>query len=295
MSKLQKIKRKNLDVKKYSKAINEALNYRIYAEYWYLDVLTKERWECWVYGDYDIVMPIPLQYKFGIKFVLQPIFCQQLGVFYKEEIPGELFKAFEKKLHKYRVRAYSFNEENTERYSPKGESKVNYVLDLNRPYEEIRSQYKEKRRKDINRAKNKNLIVEESDEFEVFHFFQKQFYPILNKISALKANDKLIRELRNRKRLKLFYIKYNGDYIGAQIFNYSQNRIYCMTFYRNKDLDKYNTSAFIKNYLIEKEANKYLKLDFDGSMISGVASFIEGFGAEKKHYKTFSNFNVFYK
>ncbi|MFV0305779.1 MAG: hypothetical protein ACK5IC_09905, partial [Moheibacter sp.] len=104
MSKLQKIKRKNLDVKKYSKAINEALNYRIYAEYWYLDVLTKEKWECWVYGDYDVVMPIPLQYKFRIKFVLQPIFCQQLGVFYKEEIPDELFKAFEKKLHKYRVR-----------------------------------------------------------------------------------------------------------------------------------------------------------------------------------------------
>src|SRR5690606_22114451 len=157
MAKLHKINRKDLDLEKYSKALRGALNYRVYAEYWYLDVLTQEKWECWIYGDYEVIMPIPLQYKFGLTFVLQPIYCQQLGVFYKEEISEGLFLEFEKKLQKYRVRAYHFNEENTERFTPKGKKGVNQILNSNRPYEDMFKEYRKGRKSDINVAKKANL------------------------------------------------------------------------------------------------------------------------------------------
>ncbi|MGB6083986.1 hypothetical protein [Moheibacter sp.] len=290
MFKLQKIKRKDLDVDKYSKALNDASNYRIYAEHWYLDILTEEKWECLVFGDYEVIMPIPLQYKFGIKFVLQPIYCQQLGVFYKEEISDELFREFEKKLHRYKVRAYHFNEENTERYQPEGERRTNFILDLSSEYKAIRTGYKDKRKKDINRSKNHNLEVEKSWNLNFFYKLQKDFYSLLNPISEMEMKSSLLLKLLEKDSLRLFYIKKEGKYIAAQAFVYSKNRIYCLAFYRHKELDKYNSSAFIKNHLIETEATQNLLLDFEGSMIPGVASFIEGFGAEKRYFKNFSNF-----
>lgn len=291
MYRLQKINRKNLDLEKYSNAIQQALNYRVYAEYWYLDVLTQEKWECWVWGDYEAVMPVPLQYKFGFKFVLQPTYCQQLGVFYKEEIPEELFREFEKKLHQYRVRSYSFNEENTEKYNPAGEKKVNYVLDLDKPYEDILSGFSKKRKKNIRQA-GALLSIEENNDLKTFFNLQKEYYPEVDSKVKSDHHKNFFETLINRGLARIFYMKLpSGQIVAAQIFMISANRIYCMAFYRQKNMETHNASAFIKNYIIKNYSESNLVLDFEGSMISGVARFIEQFGAVKNQYTSFSNFS----
>ena len=289
MHKLQKLKRKDLDVEKYSKALNEALNYRIYAEAWYLDILTNGKWECWIFGDYEVIMPVPLQFKFGIKFVIMPIYCQQLGVFYKEEISDELYREFESKIHKYRVRSYCFNEENTERYNPKGEKKVNYILDLDRTYEEIVQGYKKKRRKDLN--KGNHLIVVENNLTDNHFKNQEKFYKNLNSFIKNRKYSSLLLELKAKGNLIIYDLYNDNELVASQMFIYAKNRIICSSFFRNKELDFYNSSAYSKNYLIRKEANKKILLDFDGSMISGIAEFYEGFGAEKKYYTMYKKLN----
>lgn len=290
---LRKIKRKDLDTEKYSKAINRALNYRIYAEYWYLDVLTNEKWECWVYGDYEAIMPIPLQYKFSFKFVLQPIYCQQLGVFYKEEIPDELFREFENKLHKYRVRAYHFNEENTERYNPEGERRVNYILDLNRPYEEIFANYTKHRRKDIRKAERLGVQVYETGSKESFiALFIDNYQHLKDRVRQVYLRKYLDKLLQHKKIILCDILDGEKELIGTQMFVISNNRRICMGFARDKKKEKHNASAFVIDYLINKLSGSEKLIDFEGSVNPSIADFMEGFHPIKKYYINFSNFNL---
>ncbi len=290
MCRLQKIKRKDLDVEKYSKAIEEALNYRVYAEYWYLDVLTDEKWECWVYGDYEAVMPVPLQYKFGFKFVLQPIYCQQLGVFYKEEISDELFREFEKKLHKYRVRAYHFNEENTERYEPKGEKRANYVLDLNRSYEEIFNNYTKHRRKDIRKSERMGVQIKETKNKKNFiGLFIGNYTHLRHIINETFLNNYLETLIKKDKIILCDVLDEGGKIIAAQMFLISGDRRICMGFARDREKENHNSSAFVINYLTRLLSGSSNKIDFEGSMKPDIANFMEGFSPIKNPYVVFSN------
>jgi hypothetical protein len=49
---------------------------------WHLD-RTAVVWDALVWGDYEFVMPLPVRKKWGIQYVYQPLFCQQLGIFPK--------------------------------------------------------------------------------------------------------------------------------------------------------------------------------------------------------------------
>ena len=290
MFQLQKIKRKDLDIKKYSKAIEKALNYRIYAEYWYLDVLTDEKWECWICGDYEVIMPIPLQYKFGIKFVLQPFYCQQLGVFYQNEIPDGLFKKFEEKLHQYKVRVYHFNEENTERYHPKGEKRVNHLLSLQRDYEEIQKKFRKDRLKDIRRNNKLNLILKEEFDFDLFFELRRKEYTELESISDLNLTKKFIKALLDSGKY-LGYTLYNEQEqpLASCLFSQSKSRVILQFSARNKSIEPRGAATFMRSFIIEKLSNQGLFLDFEGSSIPGIADFNESLGAEKHYFTRFIN------
>lgn len=293
MASIRKVKRKNLNVEKYSQALNDSPNYRIYAEHWYLDILTDKNWECWVYGDYEVIMPVPFQFKFGFKFVIMPIYCQQLGVFYKEEISEELFKEFEKKIHKYRVRSYCFNEENTVRYNPKGEKRVNYVLGLNRNYEEIFANYTKHRRKDIRRSEKLGLKIKETSDYDYFVKTKFTSYTHLSKF----VNEPFLRKFLSKlvseeKALVCDVLDENNNYVASQVFTISKNRRICMGFVRDKEKERHNSSAFVKDYLIKNLSNQKFLIDFEGSMNPSIAYFMEGFGVEKSYYAHFNNFKL---
>ena len=79
-SQVKYINHKDIDAEKWALCIENAENSRIYANIWHLD-RTAIVWDALVYGDYKFVMPLPIRNKFGISYVYQPLFCQQLGIF----------------------------------------------------------------------------------------------------------------------------------------------------------------------------------------------------------------------
>ena len=290
MSQLQKIKRKNLDLDKYSRALNDSINYRIYAEYWYLDILTNEKWECWVYGDYEVIMPIPLQYKLGLKFVLQPIYCQQLGVFYKEEISEELFREFEKKLHKYRVRAYHFNEENTERFEPEGVKRVNHVLDLDLEYEQLRKNYNRNRRRKLNTLP-KDFSLIDTDDYSVFFTLRTAHYPELDDKRKKEILKRIFAISLSKGKMILKSISdANQETFALVLYIISGKRLIQLAAVRDKNIQDIGFFTLILDKVILENSDSEKKIDFGGSMMEGVAMYNESFGAKKNLYTKFSNF-----
>jgi hypothetical protein len=61
-------------------AIARSFNGIVYAYSWYLDIVSPG-WDALVKDDYKSVMPLTWRKKYGIKYLYQPFFTQQLGVF----------------------------------------------------------------------------------------------------------------------------------------------------------------------------------------------------------------------
>ncbi len=94
------IKRDALNIEKYNSCISNALNSRIYAYSWYLDIVTDTKWDVLVLDDYKAVMPLPKRQKYFINYIFLPPWSQQLGVFSIHKIESDL-------LNFFRVRRFS--------------------------------------------------------------------------------------------------------------------------------------------------------------------------------------------
>ena len=70
--------------------VANSFNRLIYGFSWYLNVVCDD-WDALVYNDYEAVFPLPKRKKWGIDYIYQPFFCQQLGVFSQKEVAIESF------------------------------------------------------------------------------------------------------------------------------------------------------------------------------------------------------------
>ena len=108
---IRKIPYSEIDFEKYECCIETAFQKNFYAKKEILDFLC-ENWELLIYGDYDFVMPIPITRKFSFNVVIQPLFCQQLGVFSSKINPQIEHKFLVYFKKKYAIYQYAFNSEN---------------------------------------------------------------------------------------------------------------------------------------------------------------------------------------
>lgn len=292
---IKRVSRKKLDVNKYTECLNKSVNYRIYAEVFYLDALVENNWDCYVLNDYEAIMPLPYTKKIGIKFITQPIYCQQLGVFHQENFSKETFQLFEKKLHRNLVRAYAFNEENTEMFEPKGQKKVNYILDLNQDYEILFSNYSRNRRNKVRQAIKFDYNLNKTNQLNNFHKINSSYEYMTSNNLINYSKDKL-EQLLSKKIINVYEIFDNEkNLLGCQLIMISKNRIYNFAFARNKNSKSNFGSDFMIDYIIKNFSNSELTLDFEGSMVPSIAKFMQDFGPIEKHYTNYSNLDFLTK
>src|SRR5439155_19223856 len=81
--------RNQLDTTKWDSAIDKAGNGLIYAYSFYLDKMS-QHWDALVLNDYEAVMPLAWNRKYGISYIDQPFLTAQLGLFGENISPGIL-------------------------------------------------------------------------------------------------------------------------------------------------------------------------------------------------------------
>ena len=69
-----------IDKVKWDACIKEASNGLIYGYSFYLDTMSKN-WDALVLNDYEAVMPLTWNKKYGICYLYQPPFTASLGIF----------------------------------------------------------------------------------------------------------------------------------------------------------------------------------------------------------------------
>ena len=285
-SQIKYIKHQNIDEEKWSQCIKNADNSRFYANIWHLD-RTAEVWDALVWGDYEYVMPLPVRNKLGFNYVYQPLFCQQLGIFPgPKKLVAELF--YHALFNKFRYSDVHINSGNPS--VKKIEeiqflSRNNYLLDLKYNYKSLARSYSKNTKRNIAKANGNNLQYIAGIRLEEYLAFKEA--NLIDKISK-KDIEKLksIIAFGQYSGIGEIYGVYNqeNNLCAAVYFCRWKNRVIYLNAASGEEGKKLRAMYFLVDNFIKSNSEHDLKLDFEGSMIPGVARFYSGFGATPETY-----------
>ena len=292
--KIKYLQHNEIDKIKWDKCVIHSYNGIIYAFSWYLDVISKN-WEALIVGDYDIIFPIIPGNKFGINYLYQPLFLQQLGVFSYQKLNSYIVENFldaiPKKYKFYEINLNTFNNISSEKY--KITQRVTYEIDLICPYESLIKKYSINTKRNIKKAKKNNLRLFNKLPVKEFIDFKQK-----NSIIKLKEEDYNI--LRNIISISIFYTVgelygvYNSDnkLCTAAFFIKSHNKVIYLVSASNEEGKQKRAMFFLIDNFIKKNSQKNLTLDFEGSNIESIARFFKGFGASPCYYQSVKKNNL---
>ncbi len=282
------LKQNEIDIKKWDNCIAGSINGIVYAYSWYLDIVC-EKWEALVMGDYDTVMPLTYNKKFGISYLYQPAFTQQLGVFSSQNLSEEIVFRFVKSIPK----KYSFVEICLNKFnliSPdnniKTHQKITYELELIKDYESLFMRYKKNTIRNIRKAiQNKVTIVPGLKPNDVLNLIDSSG----NKQGYTEKDLAIIRRLiagAGRKKTGQLYGAYTerNSLCAVGFFVHSNKKVCFILSVANEEAKETGAMFLLIDEFIKQYASRNMILDFEGSNIDGIARFYAGFGAKPANY-----------
>ncbi len=285
MMQIKHYKHTEIDFKKWDNAIDRAKNSLIYAQSWYLNIVSPQ-WEALIVGNYEIVMSLPVKKKFGIKYLVQPILTQQLGIFSEREIEEKTVEEFIQKIPYFSYELH-LNEQNKTKIA---QPRVNLLLDLSADFSELESGFSKNTLRNINLAKKHEISTTEIDnpkEFLEYYFNTETNFS--------KPDETICRKLIEKgfenQCINLFLAKNkNAETIAAFCLLKSKGRLINLLPISNAEGKETSAMFLLIENIIKMNSGTDKVLDFEGSMIDGIARFYRGFGAAQTDYYLIKKF-----
>lgn len=273
---IRRLKYAEIDFQLYEQCLNHSLQRNFYAKKQILDALCEE-WELLVVKDYEFVMPIPIKRKFGFKFVLMPLFCQQLGIFSKEK-DSEIEQRFLDYLQiNYRVYTYHFNFQNDFKENLK--KRNNYVIETI-DYTNLRKTYFKGRKSTVKTAQY--LTSKQLNLDEVFQFIKNNF----KGLSKDRERERLyfyLNFLDKNELLRLFGAFKNDKLISLAVVTDSGGQFSLLGLVNDENFRADNGASYLIDKIL-KDNIQNKSLNFMGSNIRGIEVFFKSFGATLQPY-----------
>ena len=270
------IEHKDIDFKKWDSCVANSLNRLIYGFSWYLDVVCND-WDALVYNDYEAVFPLPKRKKWGIDYIYQPFFCQQLGVFSKTTIEIESFLNCIPKQFKY----LELNVGSSNRFVVQENS--NYELAL---VNTVETQFSKNTARNISKAKASNLsLVSNISPEQHISMFNTSLSKIGVSQKDLDVYVRLCYVLISNNTGKIYAVfdEFNS-LVASSLIAIDGQRVYYLNGATNQQGRNVGASHWMVSEIMKNYPSKIF--DFEGSNIEGVARFYAGFGAKKTSYPT---------
>jgi hypothetical protein len=281
------LQHKEIDKAKWDACVEQASNGLIYPYSFYLDAMAKH-WEALVLNEYEAVMPLTWNRKYGFYYLYQPAFTASLGVFGRN-LNKELIDDFTRSIpSKFKLIEISLNAGNiigdSKRFSL---LRSNYILHLNKPYEELYKAYRDNHKRNISKALQLGCSV--SKEIRVDEIIQLNKEQ-LQHIDGTKPGDypnfkNLYEVLKNRRQAKTYAIvDPKNKVLASAVFFFSHHRAYYIMVGNHPEGKTLGASHALIDAFIKDHADQNLTLDFEGSDIRNLAFFYSGFGAIEEIY-----------
>ena len=277
-SSIRYIRHRHIDQKKWEECLAGAVNSLIYAKADYLNAMSPG-WDALVLGDYEAIMPITHKRKGGIRYVCQPAFCQQLGVFYKDADTQKRVPDFLQIVSsKFRLVEIFLNDQNATQDAIA--ECTNFILPLHKNYADLAANYKNELTRNLKQSKKFNLQYSACNQAaRAIELFRQQ----IGSRTALKPEDYVhftqIAEkwLLEGRVLVRQVTQENGELLAMSLFLKDEKRIYNIAPTTLANGRTQGANHFLLDELIKEFSGSDLVLDFEGSDLPGVARFYQKF------------------
>lgn len=232
---------------------------------WWLDVVSPG-WEALVKDDYVAVMPLPVKHRYGLTYLVQPRFTQQIGLFGQEDT-AEF-------LSKIPYLSYDFNLNFRNCYHAS-----NFRIHTNYIINNV-SQPDTNTLRNIRKADRCVTYRQVSpDDFISLWASENRW---LGDVS-LELLKRLVAECSKRCMAMLIGAFSEGKMVSA-IFAILTNERIILLAPVSSHIGKQTSAMFgIISHIIKNNQDKII--DCEGSMLPGVARFYRGFGAVEQNYR----------
>jgi len=273
------IKRLNynqIDFDKYQNCIETSVQRNFYVKREILDERCEE-WELLVIGDYDFVMPVPLKKKYGLSFVLMPLFCQQLGIFGKSEDKETEQKFLDYLRENYRVFSYNFNHHNS--FNKDLKRKKNYFIEATE-YSALRKNYFKGRKSTVKTAQH--LKCKEVNLVDVLDFIKTNYKGLKKKKDLHKFID-YMNFLQQKEMLVIFAAFKEQQLITLAILISEKTSFALLGLVSDENYRLDNGASFLIDCILKENIHDK-SFDFMGGNIRGIEVFFKSFGSSLQEY-----------
>ncbi|HEX6914527.1 MAG TPA: GNAT family N-acetyltransferase, partial [Chitinophagaceae bacterium] len=283
---LQILNASQIDKAKWDERVNSAENGLIYSTAAYLDHIC-EHWVGIIAGDYEGVMALSWRRKFGIRYLYQPAFVQQLGWIGNNDIDAAELVSRVYAFSSYGDLLLNFRND-TLAALLQADRRLNYILDLEPGYNSIEQLYSSDLRANLRKAAGLDLEYADGGNSGAAIAVFREFYG--HRMPHVSASDYekfagLCRVLSHRDQcLTRKVVNQAGELLAIALFLKDRHRIYNLMNTTTPAGRAAEANHFLLDNVIREFAGTKLIFDFEGSDIPGVQRFYKSFGPVEQPY-----------
>jgi hypothetical protein len=276
-----------IDKLRWDRCINEAPNGLVYAYSFYLDAMCPQ-WDALVSGDYEAVMPLTWNKKYGFYYLYQPFLCAALGVFGNNLNAATLQSFLEAVPRRFRYWDIYLNWNNLfplpnfNLYE-----RVNHTLNLNTSYEALYGKFRTSYKQLLKRFENTGCTIQRNIPVdEVITLAKAQMGLVANIPDDDYARFETLYKEMEGSQAAMNYGVYSSrnELLASGLFLFSHKRAYYILGGNHPNGKTLGASHQVIHTFIREHAARALILDFEGSNVGSIAFFFKGFGAVEELY-----------
>ena len=254
---------------------------------WYLDAVC-EKWAGLVLGDYEAVMPLPYKHKLGLRYIYQPFFTQQLGVFGQGDV-GRFIDAIPARFMFVHTLFNYTCKTSGDIFVPQ----TNLLVSLKN--ENIERSFSQNCIRNIRKSKKYNLYIEKCDPNELINVFRATKGKFVQHLKEknYQTLSLLLQKMNDRSMIESLGV-YTADHNllgGVVLLQFKQRLIFFFSALTEEG--KSNAAMFhLISEIIRMKKNVFDILDFEGSNDEKLSRFYRGFGAEEQNYSSYKRNNL---
>ena len=278
------LERRGINESKWNNCVDQSLHSSVTGYVWYLDLVSPD-WSALIMNDYQAVLPLPIKKKYGISYLLQPLFTKTLGIYFNQNVPEKTLRDFLEYIPSYIKRvdinifaAVSLG--GAYEITPKKCQQLN----LGNGYEEIRKGYHTNVVRNLKKATTQSLSLFQDISYkQIIEMYKVHVgYKIKHLHSAhYILIEKILENAEiNKCGFKTAVLNKNGDVLASAFFMKTNTTI---SFYIGSSTPagkKAGAITFLFDSLFNLYNKEYKTFDFEGSSIKTIADFNKKFGAK---------------
>lgn len=285
---ITRVSRQELHLSRYEKCLETAPGAPVYAWPWFLDIMAG-KWEVLVWDDYRYVMPVAFRRKWGISYVYQPVFVQQLGI-YPAAPPDETraFFTLLASLYPYIHYPSGYGAEEAEAAGFTIMEHHTRRLRLGTGYPSLAARFGDYITQNLKKATLNQITVSREFQPAVFFELQKVSRKIPVPADAWNRFRRLMEATLSDGRGLLLVARDPGkEAVAAAYFILWRDTAYYMAVCSGPRGRALRAGFALLDTFFRDHGHLPITFDFEGSSVEGVDRFFAAFGAESSPYYLF--------